>query len=57
MPREIPVRLFYRNVFMRPSGDIAFRADPYGWNDAVAQRLGFTGAGRKSQPEAIDIGP
>ena len=57
LPREIPVRLLYRNVFMRPSGDIAFRADPYGWNDAVAQRLGFTGAGRKSQPEAIDIGP
>ncbi|EPR11274.1 hypothetical protein M527_04130 [Sphingobium indicum IP26] len=57
LPREIPVRLLYRNVFVRPSGEIAFRADPYGWNDAVAQRLGFIGTGRKSQPAAIDIGP
>lgn len=57
LPREIPVRLLYRNVFVRPSGEIAFRADPYGWNDAVAQRLGFGGTGRKSQPGGIDIGP
>lgn len=57
LPREIPVRLLYRNVFVRPSGEIAFRADPYGWNDAVAQRLGFGGTGRKSQPTGIDIGP
>ncbi|PJG49829.1 hypothetical protein CAF53_12085 [Sphingobium sp. LB126] len=57
LPREIPVRLLYRNVFVRSSGAIAFRTDPYGWNDAVAQRLGFNSKGRKSQPEAIDIGP
>ena len=57
LPREIPVRLLYRNVFVRPSGAIAFRADPYGWNDVVAQHLGFNSKGRKSQPEAIDIGP
>lgn len=57
LPRPIPVRLLYRNVFVRPSGDIAFRADPYGWNDAVAQRLGFSGTGRKPQPDPIGIGP
>lgn len=57
LPREIPVRLLYRNVFVRQSGEIAFRADPYGWNDAVAPRLGFGGTGRKSQPVGIGIGP
>ncbi|KKW90803.1 peptidoglycan-binding protein [Sphingobium chungbukense] len=57
LPREIPVRLLYRSVLVRPSGDIAFRADPYGWSEAVARHLGFTGNGRKSQPAAIDLGP
>lgn len=58
LPREIPVRLLYHNAFVADDGKVAFRTDPYGWNDAVAVRLGFADAKtRHAKAEAIDIGP
>ncbi|PXA94708.1 murein L,D-transpeptidase [Nostoc sp. 3335mG] len=58
LPREIPVRLLYHNAFVAEDGKVAIRTDPYGWNDAVAQQLGFADANtRHAKPEAIDIGP
>ena len=58
LPREIPVRLLYHNAFVADDGTVAFRTDPYGWNDAVAVQLGFADAkSRQAKAEAIDIGP
>lgn len=41
LPREIPVRLYYQTILFDEAGDPVIRADPYGWNDAVATALGF----------------
>ena len=58
LPHRIPVRLLYHNVFVGTDGAIVFRTDPYGWNDPVAEQLGFTrSAARHAEAQAIDIGP
>ena len=58
LPKSIPVRLLYRNVFVDHDGEIAFRTDPYGWNEPVARALGFAnGSVTKSRAEEIDVGP
>ncbi len=58
LPREIPVRLLYQNVFVGKAGEIVFRTDPYGWNDAVAQKLGFGNPpANRAAPDAIDLSP
>ena len=58
LSKRIPVRMLYHNVFVDDSGSLAFRADPYGWNDAVAQAIGFKGAaGKRATTEDIDIAP
>ncbi|MBB5728354.1 L,D-transpeptidase family protein [Sphingomonas prati] len=58
IPTRIPVRLLYHTVFVDDAGRVAFRTDAYGWNDPVAERLGFTpNAARKVEAKAIDIGP
>lgn len=58
LPRELPVRLLYENAFVDEQGQVAFRTDPYGWNGAVAAKLGFgDGSDRKAQVGAIDVGP
>lgn len=58
LPREIPVRLLYHNAFIAEDGNVAIRTDPYGWNDAVAKKLGFADAKiRRAKAEAIDVGP
>ena len=58
LPAEIPVRLLYENVFVDGAGKVAFRTDPYGWNDAVAEKLGFPkGAGSRAKAGGIDLGP
>ena len=58
LPQRIPVRLLYRNVFVDRDGSVAFRTDPYAWNQPIAQALGFTKGGTaKSRAEAIDLGP
>jgi murein L,D-transpeptidase YcbB/YkuD len=58
LPQELPVRLLYENAFVDGQGQVAFRTDPYGWNGAVAEKLGFgNGSDRKAQAGSIDIGP
>ena len=58
LPRRIPVRLLYHNVYVDDGGKVAFRTDPYGWNDPIAEQLGFAKASAKrAEAQAIDIGP
>lgn len=58
LPRRIPVRLLYENVFASDDGKVAFRTDPYGWNDPVAEQLGFDrSSAKRAEAGAIDIGP
>jgi murein L,D-transpeptidase YcbB/YkuD len=58
LPRTIPVRLLYHPTYLSPAGEVVVQRDVYGWNQPVAQKLGF-GAGRseKFQPDVSDIGP
>ena len=58
LPRRIPVRLLYHNVYVDDGGRVAFRTDPYGWNDPIAEQLGFAkAAAKRAEAQAIDIGP
>ncbi|WP_242098395.1 L,D-transpeptidase family protein [Sphingomonas sp. CROZ-RG-20F-R02-07] len=58
LPTQIPVRLLYQNVFVDDGGKVAFRTDPYGWNEAVAERLGFAKSGGKTaKADDVDVGP
>ena len=58
LPRRIPVRLLYHNAFVDDGGVVAYRADPYGWNDPIAEQLGFVRAdARRADAPSIDIGP
>ena len=41
LPDNIPVRLLYQTAFLDPSGDVHFRTDPYGWDERVAEALGY----------------
>lgn len=58
LPRAIPVRLHYQTVLFDDAGEPVVRADPYGWNDAVAAALGLPERqGRKLRAAGEDIGP
>ena len=58
LPKPIPVRLLYHNVFVDQNGEVAFRTDPYGWNPPVAKALGFGNvSGTQAHADPIDIGP
>ena len=58
LSRRIPVRLLYHNVYVDDGGRVAFRTDPYGWNDPIAEQLGFArAAAKRAEAQAIDIGP
>jgi len=58
LPHEIPVRLVYENVFVDAQGKVVFRTDPYGWNEKVAEGLGFdSGSARHANAQSVDIGP
>lgn len=58
LPREIPVRLLYATVLPDAAGVPVVRADPYGWDAAVARRLGFAAVARPVAPDApADLGP
>jgi murein L,D-transpeptidase YcbB/YkuD len=59
LQRQIPVRLLYHNVFVDEAGSLAFRTDPYRWNDGIAAALGFAKAGveQHAKAERADIGP
>ena len=36
----VPVRLPYHTAYVE-NGEVAFRADPYGWDDRLARALGL----------------
>ncbi|MDE0877922.1 MAG: L,D-transpeptidase family protein [Sphingomonas bacterium] len=58
LPKEIPVRLLYHNVFVTQTGKLAYRTDPYGWNDAIATKLGFGASGNnRAKAQSVDVGP
>ena len=58
LPRSIPVRLLYHTAFLGPRGDVQLRTDPYGWDDRLAEKLGFEKQTRAQfRGERDDIGP
>lgn len=58
LPRRIPVRLLYSTVVLNTDGELVIRGDPYGWNDRVAEALGFNvGTGRRAKNGSTDVGP
>ncbi len=58
LPQPITVRLLYHPTWADPAGQVHFVDDAYGWNEAVAEKLGF-GKGRVKRlaPAVNDIGP
>lgn len=58
LPRQIPVRLLYDTAIVDANGAVVVRTDPYGWNDAVAQKIGFrAGTQARFRSEGSDVGP
>ncbi len=59
LPREIPVRLMYQTAYVTDAGTIRYTTDPYGWDDAVAEKLGFQIAAKASEfkSDVSDTGP
>ena len=57
LPKDIPVRLLYHSAYF-DGGKVVFRTDPYGWDDKLAQALGFEGQIRpKVKTHIQDVGP
>jgi murein L,D-transpeptidase YcbB/YkuD len=57
LKEQIPVRLLYHSAYF-DGGRVVFRTDPYGWDDKLAQALGFEGQIRPRVTKHIgDIGP
>lgn len=58
LPKPIPVRLLYHTAFVGAQGEVQVRTDPYGWDDALSEKLGF---GKRSlaqfKANADDFGP
>lgn len=58
LPQNIPVRLLYHTAFVEPSGEVQFRTDPYGWDDRVAEALGYEPRqSPRLRTHISDIGP
>ena len=58
LPQNIPVRLLYHTAFVEPSGAVRFRTDAYGWDDRVAEALGYEARQSPTlQAHISDIGP
>jgi murein L,D-transpeptidase YcbB/YkuD len=58
LPNQIPVRLLYHSAYVE-NGNVVFRADPYGWDDKLAQAMGLPGQIRPkvASQHRTDIGP
>jgi murein L,D-transpeptidase YcbB/YkuD len=58
LPNQIPVRLLYHSAYVE-NGNVVFRADPYGWDDKLAQAMGLPGQIRPkvAAQHRTDIGP
>ena len=41
LPQKIPVRLLYRTAFLDREGEIEYRTDVYGWDNRIAEALGY----------------
>ncbi|QIQ88024.1 MAG: L,D-transpeptidase family protein [Erythrobacter sp.] len=41
LPQQIPVRLLYRTAFVGREGEVEYRTDVYGWDNRIAQALGY----------------
>jgi len=58
LPRQIPVRLLYHTAFADRAGKVHYRTDPYGWDDRVAEALGYEPRQvRRLQQHLNDVGP
>jgi L,D-transpeptidase YcbB len=52
------VRLLYLTAFADRSGNVVFRTDPYGWDDRVAEALGYSARQtRRVRTHISDVGP
>jgi L,D-transpeptidase YcbB len=57
LSKKIPVRLLYHSAYL-DGGKVVFRTDPYGWDDRIAQVMGFGGPVRQRvKTHVADIGP
>jgi L,D-transpeptidase YcbB len=55
---NIPVRLLYLTAFADRSGNVVFRTDAYGWDDRVAEALGYSARQtRRIRAHISDVGP
>jgi L,D-transpeptidase YcbB len=58
LPTNIPVRLLYLTAFPDRSGNVVFRTDAYGWDDRVAEALGYSARQtRRIRAHISDVGP
>lgn len=58
MSQNIPVRLLYFTAFTGGSGEVRYRTDAYGWDDRVAEALGYEPReARALQRHVRDLGP
>jgi murein L,D-transpeptidase YcbB/YkuD len=58
LPREIAVRLMYRTAVVTDAGTVRYVTDPYGWDEAVAEKLGFAAvSASKFHTTVNDTGP
>lgn len=58
LPQNIPVRLLYQTAFREPSGEVRFRTDPYGWDERIAEALGYQPRQTpRLQTHISDVGP
>ena len=56
--QEIAVRLLYRTAFPAGDGEIEYRADVYGWDNRVAEALGYEPReAPRIETEISDVGP
>jgi murein L,D-transpeptidase YcbB/YkuD len=55
---EIPVRLMYHTAYLGDDGRVHFAGDAYGWDDDVAQALGYAHReATKNEAKPADLGP
>lgn len=51
LPRQVAVYLLYWTAFANNSGTVSFRADPYGWDKLLAEKI--EASSRRADPTAV----